>query len=52
LRIVTPEGQPTTIPRDTIEDRATGKSAMPEDIVKKLTKHELRDLVEYLTTLK
>jgi quinoprotein glucose dehydrogenase len=52
LRIVTPEGQSMTIPRDTIEDRATGKSAMPEDIVKKLTKHEIRDLVEYLSTLK
>jgi hypothetical protein len=25
---------------------------MPEDLVKKLTKFELRDLIEYLTTLK
>jgi quinoprotein glucose dehydrogenase len=29
-----------------------GKSAMPEDVVKHLSKSELRDLVEFLSSLK
>lgn len=40
------------IDKRTIEDRAVGKSGMPEDLVKKLTKAELRDLVEFLAALR
>jgi hypothetical protein len=29
-----------------------GKSSMPEDLIKHLSKAELRDLVEFLATLK
>ena len=46
------DGQIITIDSSTIEDRANGKSGMPEDIVKKLTKFEIRDVVEYLSSLK
>jgi quinoprotein glucose dehydrogenase len=52
IRIITPETQLLVVPKDEIEDRQTGKSAMPEDIIKHLTKHELRDLVEFLAGLK
>ena len=35
-----------------IEEQTVGKSAMPEDFHAKLSAFELRDLVEYLSTLK
>ncbi len=41
-----------TFNKDSIEERAVGKSAMPADLVTHLTKFELRDLVEYLSSLK
>jgi quinoprotein glucose dehydrogenase len=40
------------IPKSEIEERQRGKSAMPEDIMTKLSEVELRDLVEYLSTRK
>ncbi|MBY0587853.1 HEAT repeat domain-containing protein [bacterium] len=40
------------IPKSEIEERQRSKSAMPEDIITKLTESELRDLVEYLSTRK
>jgi quinoprotein glucose dehydrogenase len=52
IAIMTAEGKRVVVPKDQIEDRASGKSAMPEDVVKKLSKRELRDLVEFLATLK
>lgn len=52
LTIVTAEGKGVVIPKDQIEDRAAGKSAMPEDVVKQLTKRDVRDLVEYLAAQK
>jgi quinoprotein glucose dehydrogenase len=52
LRLITPEGQIVTVPKSQIESRETGKSAMPEDVMKHLSKRELRDLVEYLASLK
>ena len=52
LRLQLPDSQVITIEKDQIEDRSTGKSGMPEDLVKKLTKADVRDLVEFLTTLK
>ena len=35
-----------------IEERKLGNSAMPEDLPKKLSRSELRDLVEFLAGLK
>ena len=52
LRLITAEGKFLTVPADQIEERQTGKSAMPEDVIKSLTKSELRDLVEFLAGLK
>ncbi len=52
LTLITAEGKGIVIPKDEIEDRAVGKSAMPEDLVKHLTKRDVRDLVEYLASQK
>jgi len=52
VRIVTAEGNIVTVAKDTIEDRRPGKSAMPDDMTKHVTPLELRDLVEFLSTLK
>jgi quinoprotein glucose dehydrogenase len=51
VKLITPDGQSLTIAKDKIEERRRGKSAMPDDLVQKLTKRELRDLIEFLTTL-
>jgi quinoprotein glucose dehydrogenase len=52
LILMTAEGNLVTVPLSEIDERARGKSAMPEDLAKKLSKFELRDLVEYLAGLK
>ena len=39
-------------PTKEIEERAKGISAMPGDLVQKLSKSEIRDVIEYLSTLK
>lgn len=52
LRLMNKDGGILIIPKDEIEDRTAGKSAMPEDLVKHLTKSDVRDLVEFLSTLK
>jgi len=52
LQLVTPEGKLLTIDKSTIDERASGPSAMPDTVAKFLTKSELRDLIEYLATLK
>ena len=52
ITLIDVEGKVHTIAKDTIDERAPGKSAMPEDTVKKMTRQELRDLVEFLSTLK
>ncbi|WP_373651254.1 PVC-type heme-binding CxxCH protein [Schlesneria sp. DSM 10557] len=52
LRLHLPDGQLVTIPIAEIEERTVGKSGMPEDLVKKLTKSEIRDLVEFLAQRK
>ena len=41
-----------SIAKDEIDERAKGKSGMPEDIVKQLSLSDLRDLVEFLSQLK
>jgi quinoprotein glucose dehydrogenase len=52
LQLMTVEGKLVTVPRDKIDERQSGKSAMPEDVIKSLSKTELRDLVEFLAGLK
>ncbi|MFL5243707.1 MAG: HEAT repeat domain-containing protein, partial [Gemmataceae bacterium] len=52
VKLMTAEAKLVTVPKDQIEERTTGKSAMPEDLVKHLSKSELRDLVEFLASLK
>jgi len=52
VRLITPEGQLITVKKEEIDERRATKTAMPEDVVQKLTKQELRDLVEFLATLK
>ncbi|MBS0204337.1 MAG: HEAT repeat domain-containing protein [Planctomycetes bacterium] len=47
-----PDGSMVTLDKARIEDRAVGKSGMPEDLIKKLSKSDIRDLVEFLSTLK
>jgi quinoprotein glucose dehydrogenase len=49
---MTPEGKPLVVPKGKIEVRQAGKSAMPEDLVKHLSRSQMRDLVEFLASLK
>ncbi|QDU05095.1 Quinoprotein glucose dehydrogenase B precursor [Gimesia chilikensis] len=48
LEVMDAKGTVIRVPKDEIDERATGKSAMPEEIVKQLSKDDLRDLVEFL----
>ncbi|MEZ6140047.1 MAG: HEAT repeat domain-containing protein [Zavarzinella sp.] len=52
INLITPEGKMIVIDKENVESSRPTKSAMPEDIIQKLTKRELRDLVAYLQTLK
>jgi putative heme-binding domain-containing protein len=52
IRLMTAEGKLVTVAKDEVDERHPGKSAMPEDVIKKLSKSELRDLVEFLAGLK
>jgi quinoprotein glucose dehydrogenase len=52
VKLMTAEGKLISVPKDQIDERQTGKSAMPEDLVTKMSKRELRDLVEFLAGLK
>ena len=52
LTLITPEAQTVAIPKEQITERDTGPSSMPADIKDQLTKAELRDLIEYLASLK
>jgi quinoprotein glucose dehydrogenase len=52
FRIVTPTGESITIEKDQVDDRAKGQSGMPIDVMKQISRRELRDVVEYLSTLK
>lgn len=40
------------VAKEEIDERQSGKSPMPEDVMKALSKRELRDLVEFLAGLK
>src|SRR5262249_32294705 len=52
IKLMTAEGQLITVDKKQVDERETGKSAMPEDLIKYLSKSELRDLVEFLAGLK
>lgn len=52
IQILTPEAKLITIPKADVDERATGKSSMPETLVKQLSKQDIRDLVEFLSSLK
>jgi quinoprotein glucose dehydrogenase len=52
IKIMTPEAKELVIPADDVESRRTGPSGMPDDLHKKLSARELRDLVEFLASLK
>jgi quinoprotein glucose dehydrogenase len=52
VRLMTAEGQLVVVAKDKIDERVAGKSAMPEDLIKNLTRREIRDLVEFLAGLK
>jgi quinoprotein glucose dehydrogenase len=50
--LMTAEGKLVTVAKENIEARKPGKSAMPEDLTKYLTKFEMRDLIEFLAAQK
>jgi quinoprotein glucose dehydrogenase len=52
VRLITAEGKTDIVRKDAIEERNRGPSAMPNDLVRKLKRTELRDLIEFLATLK
>ena len=52
VRLMTPEGDVLVIPVADIDERTRAPSAMPADLVKHLTRREVRDLVEFLSGLK
>jgi quinoprotein glucose dehydrogenase len=52
LRLQTPQGHYIEVNADEVEDRKAGLSGMPEDLIKHLSKSEIRDLVEFLSTMK
>jgi quinoprotein glucose dehydrogenase len=52
VTLMTAEGKLETVPKASIEARKAGKSSMPEDLTKYLSKAELRDLIEFLASLR
>ena len=52
VHLMTAEGKAVNVPKDAIEERKRGPSAMPADLVQKLSRSELRDLVEFLAGLR
>jgi quinoprotein glucose dehydrogenase len=52
VKIMTAEAKLVEVPKADIEERKRGPSAMPDDLSKKLTRSELRDLVEFLAGLR
>lgn len=49
--LMTAEGKLISLAKEDIEQRRPAKSAMPDDLTKHLNKFEVRDLLEYLSTL-
>jgi quinoprotein glucose dehydrogenase len=52
IQIATADGKTVTIEKKDIDDRQPARSPMPEDIVQKLSKFDIRDLVEFLSQQK
>jgi quinoprotein glucose dehydrogenase len=52
VRLMTPEGTIIVVPIAEIDTRTRGPSAMPADLVRHLSRRDLRDLVEFLASLK
>lgn len=52
ITLITSDGETIKIKKSDIDERQRGPSAMPADLVKHLTKAELRDLVEFLSGLR
>jgi len=52
VRLIAADGTLVAVPKDTIEERKSGPSAMPNDLARKLSKSEFRDLIEFLANLK
>jgi quinoprotein glucose dehydrogenase len=50
--LVNPEGKEVVVRLAEVEDRSQGLSAMPEGLSRQMTAGELRDLVEYLSSLR
>ncbi|GIW89472.1 MAG: glucose dehydrogenase [Isosphaeraceae bacterium] len=51
LTLATPEATLVTVDKARIEEQRGGDSAMPADLVTKMSLRELRDLIEYLATV-
>ena len=51
VQLMTSTGALVSVAKDEIDERANGQSGMPQDLIKNLTRSEIRDLVEYLSTL-
>ncbi|MDP1560161.1 MAG: PQQ-dependent sugar dehydrogenase [Pirellulaceae bacterium] len=52
VELMNADGQLNRVPQTDIEERRRGQSSMPTGMDEKLSKHELRDLVEYLGSLR
>jgi quinoprotein glucose dehydrogenase len=52
VMLILPDGQRKTLAKTAIKARKAALSSMPEDIAKQLSKRDLRDLIEFLSTLK
>jgi quinoprotein glucose dehydrogenase len=51
VELMDADGRLVRIPQDDIEERRRGQSSMPDGMDEKLSRHEIRDLVEYLASL-
>lgn len=52
ITLMNADGKIVVVEKDSIDEQVPGRSSMPADIMKQLTPRELRDVVEYLSTLK
>jgi quinoprotein glucose dehydrogenase len=52
IKLVTAENKEVVVAVKDVAARRTGPSAMPDDLHKKMTRRELRDVVEFLASLK
>jgi quinoprotein glucose dehydrogenase len=52
VRLMNAEGQVITVAKDQIDERRRGVSAMPADLAQKMSRRELRDVIEFLANLK